>query len=84
MFLGLHAQRSYAGGFTVWINVEIIAIDSTSHRRTAEKTAHMCLSHVAAARTGHTQEVSNASMAMRVGWHARGNRVTRHHTTRHW
>lgn len=83
VFLGLHAQRSYAGGFAVWINIEIIAIDSTSHCRTTKKAAHMRLSHVAAAWTGHAQEVSYASRTVRVRRHARGDGVTRHNTTGH-
>lgn len=84
VFLGLHAQRSYAGGLAVWIDVEIIAVDSTSHGRTSKEAAHVRLSHVAAAGAGHAQEVSHASVAVRVGRHARGDRVARHNTARHW
>lgn len=83
VFLGLHTQRSYAGGLAVWINIEIIAIDSTAHPRTSKKAAHMCLSHVAAPWTGHAQEVSDASGTMRVRRHARGDGVTRYNATRH-
>lgn len=83
VFLGLHTQRSYAGRFTVWINIEIIAINSTSHCRTSKKAPHMCLSHMAAAWTGHTQEVSDTCRTVRVRWHARGDGITRHNTTWH-
>lgn len=84
VFLGLHAQRSYAGGLAVWIDVEIVAVDSASHGRTSEKAAHVRLSHVAAAGAGHAQEVRHASGTVRMGRHARGDRVTRHNTARHW
>lgn len=83
MFLGLHPQRSYAGGFAVWIHVEIVAVDSTSHPRTPKEAAHVRLSHVAAAWTGHAQEIGNARGTVRVRRHARGDGVTRHHTARH-
>lgn len=84
MFLGLHTQRSDAGGLAVWINIELIAVDSASHRRTSEEAAHVRLSHVAAAWTGHAQEVSNSPRPVRVGRHARGDWVARHDATWHW
>ena len=84
VFLGLHTQRSYAGGLAVWINIDIIAIDPPAHCGSPKKAAHMCLSHVAAPWTGHTQEVRDASMTMRVRGHAGGDRVTRHDAARHW
>lgn len=83
VFLGLHPQRSYAGGFAVWIHVEIVAIDSTSHPGTPKKAAHVRLSHVAAAWTGHAQEVGNARGTVRVRRHARGDGVARHNAARH-
>lgn len=84
VFLGLHTQRSYAGGLAVWINIEIIAIDSTAHPGTSKKAAHMCLSHVAASWTGYAQEVSNTTRTVRVRRHAGGDGVTRHNAARHW
>lgn len=84
VFLGLHTQCSYAGGLAVWINIEIIAINSPTHPGTSKQAAHMCLSHVAASWTGHTQEVRDTSRTMRVRGHAGGDRVTRHDAAGHW
>lgn len=83
VFLGLHSQRSYAGGFAVRINVEVIAIDPASHPGTPKKAAHVRLSHVAAAWTGHAQEIGNARGTVRVRRHARGDGVTRHNAAGH-
>lgn len=83
VFLGLHPQRSYAGGFAVWIHVEIVAVDSTSHPGTPKQAPHVRLSHVAAAWTGHAQEIGHARGAVRVRGHARGDGVTGHNTARH-
>lgn len=83
VFLGLHTQRSYAGGLAVWIGIEIITIDSTAHPRTSKKAAHMRLSHVAASWTGDAQEVSDASWTVRVRWHAGRDGVTGHNAARH-
>lgn len=83
VFLGLHPQRSYAGGFAVWVDVEIIAVDSASHPGTPEKAAHVRLSHVAAAWTGHAQEIGNARGSVRVRRHAGGNGITWHNAARH-
>lgn len=83
VFLGLHTQRSYAGGLSIWINIEIIAIDSPTDPSTPKQTAHMSLSHVAASWTWYTQEVRDASRTVRVRGHAGGHRVTRHDTTGH-
>lgn len=83
VFLGLHAQRSYAGGFAVWINVEIVAVDSASHAGAPEKAAHVRLSHVAAAWAGHAEEIGNARGAVGVRRHARGDGVAGHNAARH-
>lgn len=83
MFLGLHSQCSYAGGFAVRVDVEIVAVDSASHPGTPEKAAHVRLSHVAAAWTGHAQEIGNARGAVGVRRHARGDGVTGHNAARH-
>lgn len=84
VFLGLHTQRSYAGGLAVWINIEIIAIDSPAHPGTPKEAAHMCLSHVAAPWTGHAQEVRDASRTVRVRRHAGRDGVTRNNATGNW
>lgn len=83
MFFGLHTQRSYAGGFAVWINIEIIAIDSPTDPSAPKQAAHMCLSHVAASWTGYTQEVRDTSGTVMVRGHAGGHRVTRHDAAGH-
>lgn len=84
MFLGLHTQRSYAGGLAVWINIEIIAIDSPAHPGAPKQAAHMRLSHVAASWTGHAQEVGDSSRGVGVRGHAGRERLTRHDAARHW
>lgn len=84
MFLGLHAQCSYAGGLAVRIHVEIIAVDSSTHAGTSKQAAHVRLPHVAAARTGNAQEVSDASGGVRVGRHAGRDRVAGNDAARHW
>lgn len=73
VFLGLHAQRGDAGGLAVWVNVEVIAIDSPADPSTPKQAAHVCLSHVAAPWAGHTQEVRHPSWNVRVRGHAGGN-----------
>lgn len=81
VFLCLHPECGYAGGLAVWIHIEIIAIDSPTHCRTTKKTAHVCLSHVTAARIGNTEEVGHRSVRMRR--HAGRDRVARHNTSWH-
>lgn len=84
VFLGLHAQRGDAGGLAVWINVEVVAIDSPTNPSTPKQAAHVCLSHVAAPWAGHTQEVRHPSWNVRVRGHAGGNWITWYNAARHW
>lgn len=84
VFLGLHPQRSYAGGLAVWIHVEVITVDSPADPSTPKKAAHVCLSHVAAPWTGHAQEVRDTARAVRMRGHAGGHRIARHNAAWHW
>lgn len=83
VFLGLHPQRSYAGRLAIGINVEVIAVDSPADPGAPKQAAHVCLSHVAAAWTGHAQEVGDASGSVRVRRHAGRDGVAWHHAAWH-